>query len=161
MAQHVCSITPVSAQEQRTEIGLLTCGLAKSTDPHSSPDTTLRQTREVLCAFRPAGNGPEETYTGTLQGAGPDVGFPDGKVMMWIVAGTSGMVGPPGMLQQVYAAELAANPGQSPRLIGETNMSIVLRTLADEHAPAVADKVPQGAAAIVVLITLTLASTPA
>jgi hypothetical protein len=69
-------------------------------------------------------------------------------------------MGSPGLLQQVYAADLAANPSHSPPLIGETNVWVALQTLADEQAPAAADKKPL-TVAMVVLITLTLKSTPA
>jgi hypothetical protein len=32
----------------------------------------LRQTRDMLCAFKPGDGSPEETYTGTFQSVGRD-----------------------------------------------------------------------------------------
>jgi hypothetical protein len=62
-------------------------------------------------------------------------------------------------LQQVYAADLAANPGHAPPLIGETNVSIVLQTMAD--AQLAASQKPPATVARIVLVTLILKSTPA
>lgn len=149
-----------AAQDVRAQIGLLTCGLTKSEDVQSGADAApLRQTRELLCTFRPTNSAPEEIYTGTLQSVGLEPS--DERAMIWVVKGTRETVGSPGLLQQVYAADVAANPGYSPPLIGESNMSIVLQTLADEQAPASADKKQQITIAVVVLITLRLKSTPA
>jgi len=151
-----------AAQDVRAQIGLLTCGLTKSEDVQSGADAApLRQTRELLCAFRPTNGGPEEIYSGTLQSVGLEKELSEKRAMIWVVKGTRETVGSPGLLQQVYAADVAANPGYSPPLIGESNMSIVLQTLADEQAPASADKKQQITIAVVVLITLRLKSTPA
>ena len=83
------------------------------------------------------------------------------RTMIWIVKGPREPMGSPGLLQQVYAADLAVNPSNSPPLIGETNVLVALQTLADEQAPAAADKKPPMSVAMVVLISLTLKSTPA
>jgi hypothetical protein len=52
-------------------------------------------------------------------------------------------MGSPRLLHLVYAADFAATPGHSPPLIGETNLAMVLRTLADEQASASANKKEQ------------------
>jgi hypothetical protein len=128
-----------SAQQARTEIGLLTCDLTKSEDAESGADAApLRETRELLCVFRPTNGGPEETYTGTLRSVGLAKELSEKRAMIWVVKGTRQTMGSPGLLQQVYAADLAVNPGHSAPLIGETNLSIMLQTLADEQAPAAA-----------------------
>ena len=81
-------------------------------------------------------------------------------VMIWVVKGIPGTAGSPaGLLQQVYAADVAANPGHAPPLIGETNMSIVLQAMADAQAPPGADT-KRVAIAMIVLVTLRLKSTP-
>lgn len=160
LAQVLCGTAPVLAQEMRTEIGLLTCGLSEGGEAQTGAAASLRRTRKLLCTFRPAGNRPEETYTGTLQVVGLESEFSPNAAMIWIVKNNRGSAWSPGLLQQAYAAELAANPGLAP-LIGETNASIVLQTLADEQAPAGADKVPQGTVPVVVVITLQLHSTAA
>lgn len=149
-----------SAQQARMDIGLLTCGLTKSDEAQREAGVAPRQTRELLCAFRPANGGPEEIYTGTLQSVGLEKELSEKRTMIWIVKGRREPMGSPGLLQQVYAADLAANPSHSPPLIGETNVWVALQTLADEQAPAAADKKPMPVA-MVVLVTLTLKSTPA
>ena len=148
-----------SAQQARMDIGLLTCSLTKSNEPREAGVAPLRQTRELLCAFRPSNGGPEEVYTGTLQSVGLEKELSEKRTMIWIVKGPREPMGSPGLLQQVYAADLAVNPSHSPPLIGETNVWVALQTLADEQAPAAADKKPMSVA-MVVLITLTLKSTP-
>jgi hypothetical protein len=149
------------AQPARTEIGVLTCGLAQREQAQGEADPTpLRRSRQMLCAFRPANGGAEEIYGGMLQSVGEEKQLSDQGVMIWVVKGMAGMAAPPGLLQQVYAADLAVNPGHAPPLIGETNVSIVLQTMADAQAPAGSAK-QLAAAATIVLVTLTLQSTPA
>jgi Protein of unknown function (DUF992) len=150
-----------SAQQARMDIGLLTCGLTESDEAQREAGVApLRQTRELLCAFRPANGGPEEIYTGTLQSVRPEKELSEKRTMIWVVKGPREPIGSPGLLQQVYAADFAAIPSHSPPLIGETNVWVALQTLADEQAPAAAGKKPM-TVAMVVLITLTLKSAPA
>jgi hypothetical protein len=151
-----------SAQQVRMDIGVLTCGLTKTDEAQREAGVApLRQTRELLCAFRPSNGGPEEIYTGTLQSVGLEKELSEKRTMIWVVKGPRQPMGSPGVLQQVYAADLAANPSHSPPLIGETNVWVALQTLADEQAPAAADKKAPMSVAMVVLITLALKSTPA
>ena len=150
-----------SAQQARMDIGLLSCGLTKSDEAQREAGVApVRQTRVLLCAFRPSNGGPEEVYTGTLQSVGLEKELSEKRTMIWIVKGPREPMGSPGLLQQDYAADLAVNPSHSPPLIGETNVWVALQTLADEQAPAAANKKPMSVA-MVVLITLTLKSTPA
>jgi hypothetical protein len=149
------------AQPARTEIGLLTCGIAQSEEVEGGSDPTpLRQTRQMLCTFRPANSGAEETYDGMLQSVGLEKELSEKRVMIWVVKGFAGIAGPPGLLQQVYAADLAVNPGHAPPLIGETNVSIALQTMTDAQALAGSAK-QLATTAMIVLVTLTLKSTPA
>ena len=150
-----------SAQQARMDIGLLTCGLVQGDETPSETDAApLRQTREVLCAFRPINSGAEETYTGALRSVGLEKELSEKRVMIWVVKGIPGTAGSPaGLLQQVYAADAAANAGHAPPLIGETNMSIVLQAMADAQAPPGADT-KRVAIAMIVLVTLKLKSTP-
>lgn len=152
MALGLYPATPALAQDMRTKIGLLTCELSKSEEAQTGPAVSIRQTRDLRCAFKPAGNLPEETYTGSLQSVGPETT----GAMIWIVRGSRGTAWAPGGLQQAYAAELVAFPGLTPTLIGETNASIVLQTFADEQTPARADRTLQSGLPVVVTITLRL-----
>lgn len=148
--------TPAMAQDVRIEIGLLTCELGKGEEAETGPAVSIRQTRDLRCAFRPAGDLPEETYTGTLQSAGPETT----GAMIWIVKSSRGTAWTPGVLQQGYAAELSAYPGLTPMLIGETNAFIVLQTFADEQTPTGADKTLPSRLSVVVTITLRLDFAP-
>jgi hypothetical protein len=71
--------------------------------------------------------------------------------------------GDPGLLQQVYAADPATNPGHPPALIGEANRSLVLvlQPFADSQSPALIEGKAQTTAAVVVVVSLTLRSAPA
>ncbi len=154
--------TFASTQVMRTELGVLTCGLVYIEQTPGGVDAgALRQTRDMLCAFRPTNSGPEEIYTGTLESIGLENELSENRAMIWIVKGLRGTVWSPGLLEQIYAADLAANPGHSPPLSGESDVSIVLQTMADPKMPASADKRQQATFAMVVLVTLRLKSTPA
>jgi hypothetical protein len=149
------------AQELRRDIGVLTCDLAKSGGVRSGSEATpQRQTRHMLCAFRPSISGPEETYTGTMQSLMEDQQLSNGHMMMWIVKGAFATTEAAGLLQQIYVADPAAPPGHAPALIGESNSSIVLQPMADSQAPRAADKQQPAAGALVVLVALKLRSTP-
>jgi hypothetical protein len=144
------------------EIGLLICGLAKSEETQSGVEAVApkRQTWELDCSFRPTNGRPEETYTGTADSVGIEKELSEKRAMIWIVKRTGGTIGSTGQLQQVYAADVAANPGHSPPLIGEANGSLVLETLADARAAAPSDDKPI-ITGMVVLINLILKSAPA
>jgi hypothetical protein len=59
-------------QSAPTHLGFLTCTLSVASNaPNESPGP-LRQTREMLCAFKPGDDGPEETYSGTFQSISQD-----------------------------------------------------------------------------------------
>jgi len=85
----------------------------------------------MVCVYRPANSGPEEVYRGDVQIIGQDNDLLAGRAIIWIVKGTPTTMRSPGMLQQTYAADASAAPGQAPPLIGETNSSIILQTMAD------------------------------
>jgi hypothetical protein len=76
-----------------------------------------RQTWELDCSFQPTNGRPEETYTGTADSVGMEKELSEKRAMIWIVKRTGGTIGSTGQLEQVYAADLAANPGHSPPLI--------------------------------------------
>jgi uncharacterized protein DUF992 len=155
-------MVPALAQQRRMEIGLLICGLTKSEETQSGvePVAPGRQTWELDCSFRPTNGRPEETYTGTADSVGMEKELSEKRAMIWIVKRTGGTIGSTGQLEQVYAAELAANPGHSPPLIGEANGSLMLETLADARA-AVPNGEKRITTAMIVLVNLILKSAPA
>ena len=156
-------VVPASAQQARTEMGLLTCGITRSEQTQSETEVvvSLRQTWALQCAFRPADSGPEETYTGTLQSVGQQKEMSERRALIWIVKGTRGTKDSPGLLQQVYAADVAANPAHSPPLTGEANTSLVLETLADTHTATPSDRKQRITNVMIVLVTLILKSASA
>jgi hypothetical protein len=147
--------------EQTTlmHLGFLTCSLAVASNaPDANAPGPLRQTREMLCAFKPGDDRPEETYSGTFQSISQDQRDSDSPVMIWNVKGTGSMLGTPGFLQQLYSIDSGAAPGRITPLVGETNSSVMLEAMTedpDQHSSA--DKQPM---AISILVALRLRSTP-
>jgi hypothetical protein len=134
--------TPIAAQTP-TDIGILTCALAESTEPGAPVDESAaaQQARDMQCWFRPFREGPEETYLGIVRGAGQVRELFRKRVMIWIVKGTPTTRASPGLLQQTYAADPRAAPGHAPPLIGEMRSDIVLQPFADGKPPAPDNKV--------------------
>jgi hypothetical protein len=153
-------VATASTQDVRTDIGVLTCGLTHIEQTPGGAEA-LRQTLDMLCAFRPINSGPEEIYTGTLESIGLEQELSENRAMIWVVKASRGTVWSPGLLEQIYAADLAANPSHPPALTGETNVTIVLQTMADPKVPAGTDRRQGATIAMVLLVTLRLKSTPA
>ena len=159
-----------SAEQPQLEIGVLICSLAESEEANSAGGvTTGPEIRRMVCVFRPANSGPAEVYRGAVQIMGKDHDLPAGRAIIWIVKGTQTTERSPGMLQQTYAPDASAAPGHAPPLIGETNSSIILQAMADtppladrnkKRRPRVAHPLP-GVPSTIVLVALTLTSTPA
>jgi hypothetical protein len=148
-------------QDVRRDIGVLTCELAESKEARSGTELgSQRQTREMVCAFRPGNNSPEEIYTGTVQSLVEDKPLTHNRVMIWIVKGSLATTESAGLLQQIYAADPSAPLGQAPALIGESNVSIVLQPMADSKAPTTSDGRQPPVGALVVFVALKLRSTP-
>ena len=146
-------------QTMLTHLGFLTCSLAVTSDaPGASAPGPLRQTREMLCAFKPGDDGPEETYSGTFQSISQDQRDGESPVMIWNVKGTGSMLGTPGFLQQLYSIDAGAAPGRVTPLVGESNSSVMLEAMTEEgDQRSAADKQPM---AISILVALRLKSTP-
>jgi hypothetical protein len=148
-----------SEQTALTHLGFLTCSLAVTSNaPDTNAPGPLRQTREMLCAFKPGDDRPEETYSGTFQSISQDQRDAESPVMIWNVKGTSSMLGTPGFLQQLYSIDAGAAPGRVTPLVGESNSSVMLEAMTeggDQHGGA--DKQPM---AISILVALRLKSTP-
>jgi hypothetical protein len=146
-------------QSALTHLGFLTCSLAVASNAADvDAPGPLRQTREMLCAFKPGGDGPEETYSGTFQGINQAQRDSESPVMIWSVKGTSSMLGTPGFLQQLYTIDVGAAPGRITPLVGETNSSVMLEAMTedrDQHSSA--HKQPMATS---ILVALRLRSTP-
>jgi hypothetical protein len=150
------------AQEfKQTHLGFLTCSLAVASDVQdANTPGPLRQTRDMLCAFKPSDEGPEETYSGTFQSISQDQRDVDNAVMIWKVKGARSMLGTPGLLQQLYSIDTGAAPGRATPLVGETNSSVMLEAMTeDRDGQSNAEQKPM-ASIISVLVALRLKSTP-
>jgi Protein of unknown function (DUF992) len=124
-----------SAQTARSNLGTLTCTLSQEAEKQTAP---AGEERLMRCAFKPAGNGAEQTYTGSIRRVG-QTETPSGRlVMIWVVQGPTEIELEPGLLAQTYVG--SPDRGQSPTgggmLIGERNRDISLRTETSPEAPA-------------------------
>jgi hypothetical protein len=152
----ICAGLPASAQEL-AEIGNLTCSLAEQS---GSPDTEagIGQARDMLCTFKPAARGAEETYTGILQSAGDERPFDKG-VLMWTVKGPAATEIQPGLLQQSFTMDAAAAANQIAPLIGERNPIVLLA--AKKEMQQVPDADSAKPTTVIITIVLKLKSSPA
>jgi hypothetical protein len=155
-------MVPALAQQRRMEIGLLIAASQKARRRRAELRQWHASVRRGSWTFVPTykRGRPEEAYTGWADSVGMEKELPEKRAMIWVVKRTGGTIGSTGQLQQVYAADLAANPGQSPPLIGEANGSLVLETLADARA-AVPNDEKRISTAMIVLVNLILKSAPA
>jgi hypothetical protein len=153
---------PVWAQDARVHMGYLTCSFStQEAAAPASDSATAPQMRDMLCTFKPLKMGAEETYAGGFQSVGKDDELPGRRAMIWIVTGPNGLEMSAGVLQQNYAAEAALTAGATPLLVGESNKLIVLQAMSDAQGQAAPDKTMQVPGAMIVLVSLTLRSTPA
>src|SRR5262245_7038176 len=146
-----------SAQEL-AEIGNLTCSLAEQS---GSPDTEggIGQARDMLCTFKPAPRGAEETYTGTLQSAGDERPFGKG-VLMWTVKAPAATEIQPGLLQQSFTVDAGVAANQIAPLIGEKS-PIVLQAAKKEMQQATPNTESAKPTTVIISIVLKLKSSPA
>ena len=119
-----------------TELGVLTCTLGRAAPPASAatePDQVAPdgQGRDMLCTFKPAKNGPEETYAGMLHSISAVGPVPDNVALMWVVRAPVGSVPVPGLLEQRFSADQTTPAGQTAPLVGEENGAITLHATSD------------------------------
>jgi hypothetical protein len=113
-----------SAQTPRTNVGMLTCTLAKSAQG---------QLGTMSCGFKSTGGGPEEKFSGWIRSAAPETG---GKlVLIWAVFGPANAKVSGGALAQRYR-RAEATAGQPPLWVGERNAEIVLQFETNDAAHA-------------------------
>jgi hypothetical protein len=116
------------------EIGVLSCTLGRVIDAQVSDKAPgASETREMLCAFSPAKNGPEEAYAGALKSINAAGPLPENATMLWMVRAPMGTQPSPGLLQQSYSADSTTPRGQTPPLVGEQNSEIILHTMSDKE----------------------------
>jgi len=115
------------------EVGVLSCALAQAIDPQMSAQSgAASEARQILCTFTPASDGAEETYTGSLKSISAGRTLPEDMALLWMVRAPIGTKATPGLLEQTYAADLAAPPGHIAPLVGERNNDITLHTMSEQ-----------------------------
>lgn len=131
------SAIPLVAQAAgQTDVGVLTCTLAESGEHTSEPET---QTRAMLCAFKPNGGGPEESYSGEIRKVGSQTALSGKLVLIWAVIGPANRALKPAVLEQTYVGEAttpADDPSAPPKmLVGERDKAYGLRSITDKGEP--------------------------
>ena len=114
-----------SADSIDTEAGYLRC------DIEGSVSFIFGSSRDVTCTFDPVGDGPVQTYTGTIERYGIDIGYTESAVMLWGVLSTGQPV-PAGGLAGSYAgvsAEVAAGYGVGANVLIFGEKSLALQPL--------------------------------
>jgi hypothetical protein len=149
----ICLLAPAaaSAQTPRSNLGTLTCTLSQEAEKQAAP---AGEERAMRCAFKPTGNGAEQTYTGSIRRVGQGEA-PGGRlVMIWVVQGPAAIELEPGLLAQTYvgSSERSQNPSAGAMLIGERNRDIFLRA---ETAPGGSSEV------VITVLELKVLSVPA
>jgi Protein of unknown function (DUF992) len=138
----LCAISCPASAAVQTNIGVLTCTLAKSGDQSDNPPT---ETRAMTCAFKPQGMGPEERYTGEIQKVGAKSALTGKMVQIWVVMGPAHAQLKPGLLEQTYVGELARSADDAPYtpmvLVGKNDSSYALRPFSDSGKEAASNSV--------------------
>jgi hypothetical protein len=109
----------------------------------------------MVCAFR-ASNGHEETYAGSIEVVGGTGILPEKAAMLWSVRAPLGTTATPGLLQQNYAADPGAPPGQPAPPRGELNSQMTLCTMADKPEGSASKEKPPAPQFLVSEIQLAL-----
>jgi hypothetical protein len=139
------------------EIGVLACTLGHPVDTVTSAQTSAAsEAREMVCAFKPARNGPEETYAGIVKVIGGVGTLPEKITLLWSVRAPMGTAITPGLFQQGYVADTGTPAGQPAPLIGERNSDISLQTMADAQEGSASKDKPTSPQFIVAVVDLVL-----
>jgi Protein of unknown function (DUF992) len=135
----VCSLGLVaiaitaSAQEARTNFGLLTCAVGKGQE---QPVAMKGPTQAATCAFKPTTAGAEENYTGTIYHSGAGKEVLTGKVvLMWVVNAPANTKASRGWLEQSYMTDPVPSTPTVRLYVGQTNREIVLQLETDANVP--------------------------
>jgi hypothetical protein len=116
------------------EVGVLSCTLAPTIDSHRSAQSgAASAARRLLCTFTPATDGAEEAYAGSLKSISAGRTLPENMALLWMVRAPVGTIATPGLLEQTYAADLAAPPGHIAPLVGARNNDITLHTMSEQR----------------------------
>lgn len=118
-------VTPAAAQGSHTEVGTLDCDIS------GGVGFIFGSSKEVRCAFTPAGGGSRDFYVGAINKFGLDIGVTTGGQMVWAVFAES--TARRGALAGTYAgvaaeASIAVGLGANV-LMGGSDRTIALQPL--------------------------------
>jgi Protein of unknown function (DUF992) len=158
----LCTYGAAGAREAGMDIGFLTCSVAeREASQGGGGPMPVRQTREMLCAFRPMSSGAEETYAGTFHVVGDNDDLSSRRALIWVVKGTSATRMSSGLLQQSYAADPAAVTAHAAPLVGENNGALVLHAMDEVMTSTAPDAKGVALNGFIVLVVLRLRTSPA
>ena len=113
-------------QAAGVEVGTLSCKV------EGGAGFIIGSSKGMRCVFDPAGDGPNERYTGSIDKLGIDIGFTNETRIVWAVLAPSGDV-PSGALSGTYAgasAEATVGAGVGANaLVGGLESSFTLQPL--------------------------------
>jgi uncharacterized protein DUF992 len=122
-----------SAQEARTNFGLLTCTLRKGQEQQVA---LKGPAQAVACAFKPTAAATEENYIGTIHHSGAGKEVLTGKlVLMWVVSAPANTKASRGWLEQSYVADRVPSDSTVRLFVGQTNRAIVLQLETNANVP--------------------------
>ncbi len=132
IAALACALSSPALAAAQANLGTLTCTLAETGEEAATPPS---QQRDMVCSFKPAGTGPEESYSGQIKKVGTQTEL-DGKlVLIWVVMGPDEREMKPGLLEQSYVGELSSSIDGKPQapkmLVGNKDSAYGLRPMTD------------------------------
>ncbi len=125
------STVPASAQDVRTNIGTLTCTVAGLPADAARGDDVRR---DISCLFKPAGQGGDIAYVGSVLKVGAQ-SLPTGKVVLiWSVVGPKTADARYAGLAQRFVGQQSTSAGAAPAtqpslLVGERDRAYALNAM--------------------------------
>jgi hypothetical protein len=120
------AMQPATARDKGIQLGQLRCDVA------GGLGFIFGSSKDLTCTFTPANESqPKETYTGTINKFGIDIGITGKSVILWTVVAAEGHKYDPGALAGTYggataSAAFAAGLGAN-ALIGGSSKSVALQ----------------------------------
>lgn len=122
----IAAMPMVQAQAADVQVGVLECNV------EGGWGLVLGSKKDMVCTYNPAGDGPKETYTGSITKFGIDIGKTEGATMEWAILAPSKEV-PKGALAGDYigvTAEATASVGVGANvLVGGMEKSFTLQPI--------------------------------
>ncbi|MDQ0313709.1 DUF992 domain-containing protein [Amorphus orientalis] len=121
----IAAAAPASAQD-RVRVGVLECDVA------GGSGFVFGSTKNLTCIYTPAGEGAKETYTGTINKYGIDIGATDESRLVWGVLAAAQQFDPDALEGNYYGASAEATAGVglgANALVGGFERSVALNPI--------------------------------